>query len=100
MIRALRITISAVVTAVAIAYLLAACRFGDNLTDTTDGGVDAPIVMCAPSAAANDCCEDLLYGPFGDVQGCLDRLPPADCCRWLDCDLVITGYHYESGACP
>lgn len=99
MIRALRITVSAVVTAVAIAWLLASCRFGDNRTDTNDAGVDTPSGTCVPHAAVNDCCHELVYGPFGDVQRCLDREPPADCCRWLDCDLVVVSYHYESEAC-
>lgn len=91
MIRIARCVIAPVISAVAIAWLLAACRFGENRTDSPDAlGWSDDVQAC--------CVEWWL--PFGDVQSCLDDLTEPGVCRYLNCDLVFTTYHYDSTGCP
>ena len=90
LVRALRITVAAVISAVAIAYLLASCGFGDNVIVPSDA--------LGPRNDINACCER--WRPWNtDAPGeCLDELAEPGVCRWLDCLLGI--YSYRSEACP
>lgn len=101
MIRIARFVLAPVIAGVVIAVIvLGGCRFGDNVTDTTDAGPDAP--PSGWNADVQACCR-CLVDPRCTVQGCLDKTA----CRiadgqrrWLTCDLGVFDLEYESGGCP
>lgn len=86
----LRASRSAIAVCIAIAFgvwLMTACRFGDNTIE--------PVDALGPRDDIGDCCLELLKGPFGDVQACLDDRTELGVCRWLTCAKLWT-YHSEA----
>lgn len=90
LIRALRITISAVVTAVVCAILIASCFDSPPRTDWPPDDIGADI---------GDCCNGIvLPGIFDDPQECIDERTNVEAlqhtqCRFIHCLGGIVTYY-------